>query len=167
MMLCLHHPILTKNNNQVTKVKGTKTCELCGGTKHFQFNCPYLCDDDIEGKGIACQFKIKESREAIIYELYRTTFLKRRSPGDSRPILPSMPKKIRGLQIHNKFYVSFDEALLNNDITNICIECTIIDQGGLKNPDYTKVLFKPVHVNKFVNSSQTNLVCSWMHTSNV
>ena len=126
-----------------------------------------MCEDDIEGKGIACQFKIKESREAIIYELYRTTFLKRRSPGDARPVLPSMPKKIRGLQIHNKFYVSFDEALLNNDITNICIECTIIDQGGLKNPDYTKVLFKPVHVNKFVNSSQTNLVCSWMHTSNL
>lgn len=40
----------------------------------------------------------------------------------------------------------------------MCIECTVINQGGLKHQDYTRVFFKPVHVNKFVGKSQSNLV---------
>jgi len=151
------------NKKKVTKVSKTKTCELCGGKKHFQYNCPYLCEDGLDGTGIACQSKCKSSRDKICNELNRiNNFVKTRPDGDCRVILPSMPKTVRGLQIHNKFYILFDPNNLNKDITNVCVECTIIDQGGMKNPTYTKVLFKPVHVGRFVSRSQSNLVCSWM-----
>ena len=155
----------TPNKKKVTKVSKTKTCELCGGKKHFQYNCPYLCEDGLDGTGIACQSKCKSSRDKICNELNRiNNFVKTRPDGDCRVILPSMPKTVRGLQIHNKFYILFDPNNLNKDITNVCVECTIIDQGGMKNPTYTKVLFKPVHVGRFVSRSQSNLVCSWMTT---
>ena len=151
------------NKRKVNQIRGTKSCGLCGNKKHFQYNCPYLCDDDIDGKAIACQFKVKASREAISEELFRTnSFVKRRPVGDTRIVLPSMPKYIFGLQIHKKYYVDFDEEYLDKDINNVCVECTIIDKGGVKKSQYTRVLFKPVHVNQFVGKSVQNLVCSWM-----
>ena len=122
-----------------------------------------MCHDDIKGTGTACQFKIKSSREAISEELHRTTtHVKRRVVGDTRVVLQSMRRTIRGLQIHNKYYVAFDEEFLNTHISNVCVECTIIDEGGLKNTQYTRVLFRPVHVDKYVGKSVSNLVCSWM-----
>ena len=73
-----------------------------------------------------------------------------------------MPRSICGLQIHNKYYVDFDEDFLNKDMHNVGEECTIIDKGGLKNSEYTRVLFKHVHANQFIGKSVQNLVCSWM-----
>ena len=113
-LLCENSQFTSKftmpNKRKVNQIKGTKTCGLCGNKKHFQYNCPYLCDDDIDGKAIACQFKVKASREAISEELFSTnSFVKRRPGGDSRIFLPSMPKFICGLQIRKKYYVDFDE----------------------------------------------------------
>ena len=130
--------------------------------KHFQYNCPKFCYDEVDGKGIACQFKIQESRDAISNELSRQTSIKKRTEEDTRCVLPNMPKKIRGLQIHNKYFVKFDPSFINKDVVNICIECTVIDEGGLKNDLYTKVLFRPSDVSRFVLGSNTNLVISWM-----
>ena len=122
-----------------------------------------MCEDEIDGTGIACQNKCKISRETLCNEVNRiNNFVRRRPDGDTRVLLPSMPKKVRALQIHNKYYVCFDESNINKDITNVCVECTIINQGGLKNTEYTKVLFKPVHVNGFIIRSQSSLVCSWI-----
>ena len=106
------------NKKKATKVSKTKTCELCGGKKHFQYNCPYLCEDELDGTGIACQSKCKSSRDKICNELNRiNNFVKTRPDGDSRVILPIMPKTVRGLQIHNKLYILFDQNNLNKDIT--------------------------------------------------
>lgn len=80
------------NRNKVAKVKGTNTCELCGGKNYFQFNCLYLCDDDIDGNGIVCQLKIKKSREVICNEIYRTTYVKHCPGCDTRIVMPNMPK---------------------------------------------------------------------------
>ena len=151
------------NKKRISKVSDTKTCQLCGGHGHHQFKCPHLDTDVLDGKTDAIQLHGTEGRSLIVNELFRTnTFLKRRPMGDIRKVSKSMPKLIRGLQIHQKYFIKYDDVFQTTDITNVCVECTILVQGGLKHPLYTRSLFTPNDVVQYINKCKSNMVCSWL-----
>lgn len=44
------------------------------------------------------------------------------------------------------------------DISNVCIDCMLILDGGIKPEEYIQVLFKHIQVTHVVTKSKTNLV---------
>ena len=130
---------------------------------HIKEKCDYSCKDGIYGKGIEYALKDLEMRESLFNDISRTTnFIKQRPKDCTKIVLPTIPKKIRALQIHNKFFIQNTEILSQIDVSNVCVECTILNDGGQNNPDYTQLLFCPTQVSKFVTNSASNLICSWL-----
>ena len=75
-------------------------------------------------------------------------YIKQRPGGDQREILQSWPTKlqVKGLQIHNKLQIVRDDDFRTNDLSIICLECTLLVDGGEKAPGYIKVLMRPYDV---------------------
>ena len=111
---------------------------------------------------MVCALKDMEMRESLFNDINRTTnFIKQRPKDCTKIVLPSMPKKIRALQIRNKYFIQNTDTLSQIDISNVCVDCAILNEGGLKHPDYTRVLFRPAQVSRYVGFA-SNLVCSWL-----
>ena len=142
--------------------KRTKTCELCSQHGHFKETCEVLTKDNLGTIGVSCRLRDKQAREDLASEIHRTSRVKSRPDPDPRIVLPNLPKRIKGIQIHKKMFIDNNDNFSTIDITNVCIECTLILDGGIKPVEYNRVLFKPVQIAQFVTQSQSNLVCSWL-----
>jgi len=110
--------------------KHSKTCQLCAGHGHIKEKCDYLCKDGIYGKGMVCALIGMEMRESLFNDInMATNFIKQRPKDCTKIVLQSMPKKIRALQIHNKYFIQNTDTLSQIDISNVCVECTILNEG--------------------------------------
>jgi len=110
--------------------KHSKTCQLCAGHGHMKEKCDNLCKDGIYGKGMVCALIDMEMRESLFNDInMATNFIKQRPKDCTKIVLQSMPKKIRALQIHNKYFIQNTDTLSQIDISNVCVECTILNEG--------------------------------------
>ena len=152
---------LSQDKSVSTTTKITKTCGLCHQRqKHSRYNCPKLVLNDKKVKGVEFGFNSDEARESLYNDINRTNgYIKCLPKRDKREILSSLPAKVKGLQIHNKF-VAHDD-FTTHDISIITLEYTMIFDYGLQQSDYCNVLLKPLTVAQWISKSTTNLVCSW------
>ena len=166
-LVCEDAAVATQSQSVATsKVKRarkrTKTCELCSQHGHFKETCEVLTKDNLGTIGVSCRLRDKQAREDLASDIHRTSRVKSRPDPDPRIVLPNLPKRIKGIQIHKKMFIDNNDNFSTIDITNVCIECTLILDGGIKPVEYNRVLFKPVQIAQFVTQSQSNLVCSWL-----
>ena len=83
-----------------------------------------------------------------------------RCADDDRVIMKSFPKsRVPGLIIHRRLLT--DNSLVKpNVVSNMCVECTLLLQGGGEDERYTLVLFQVGHVGSYVNRNKMNLIVS-------
>ena len=78
---------------------------------------------------------------------------------DDRNVFKQMPKTIHALIIHRRYYEVWCASLIRN-LSNVCVECTLVNRPGDAHIDYTKVLFSAVAVAGFVTKTKSNLIVS-------
>ena len=69
----------------------------------------------------------------------------------------SFPKRVKAMVVHKKMIVT--ETVTNiMDVNNICIEVTLLTNGGMEMENYVRVLVAPGSVYKWCTSSKNSLV---------
>ena len=167
MTLRSSHSRHNQSRKKTVKRKNkTRSCPLCNKRgSHTKYNCDMLTKNDQNEDGVVYGYKSKKLREKLVNEINATNcFIKNRPFEDKRVVLQSWPTKLKvhGLQIHNKYKIITDNDFETNDIANICLECTILVEGGQKDKDYTKVLMKAFLVTSHIITSQNHLISTWL-----
>ena len=81
----------------------------------------------------------------------------KRSVEDVRMVYVSFPKRVKAVVVHKKYIVS--NTVMNvMDVNNICIEVTLLTNGGMELENYVRVLVAPGSVYKWCTSSKNSLV---------
>ena len=81
----------------------------------------------------------------------------KRSVEDVRIVYVSFPKRVKAVVVHKKYIVS--NTVMNvMDVNNICIEVTLLTNGGKEMENYAHVLISPGSVYKWCTSSKNSLI---------
>ena len=65
-----------------------------------------------------------------------------RSADDTRILQHNFPKRVKAIVVHKKFIVKNSVANIM-DVDNICVEVTLLTNGGNELTNYTRALFSP------------------------
>jgi len=81
----------------------------------------------------------------------------KREHNDIRPVLKSFPKYVKAIVVHKKILVK--ESVINQiNVDNMCLEVTLLGNGGKIMNGYEKALFEPGVVNHWCTKSVNSLV---------
>ena len=69
----------------------------------------------------------------------------------------TFPKRVKAIVVHKKFIVKNTVANIM-DVDNICVEVTLLTNGGNELTNYTRALFSPGSVYKWCTSSKNSLI---------
>ena len=147
---------LSQDKSVSTTTKLTKTCGPCHQRqKAFPRQLSKISLNVKKVKGVEFRFNSDEARESLCNDINRTHgYMKYLPKRDKRQILSSLPTKIKGSQIPNKF-VAHDD-FTTHDISNITLECTMIFDYGLQQSEYCNVLLKPFTVTQWISKATNN-----------
>ena len=155
------------NSQNMFKQKKTRTGPLWH--KHVpysRYSCNKLIKNDKNEDGVIYGHKSFKLREKLVNDINTTNgYIKHRPVGGKREILQSWPTKlqVKGLQIHNKLQIVRDNDFMTNDLSNICLECTLLVDEGEKATGYIKVLVRPYGViSSWITKNKTNLISTWL-----
>ena len=139
----------------------SRSCYLCGGKGHGQFNCSHL----ISYGAKPLNYKDLEQRQELAMNIVDYTAYKTftRDENDERIIMKNFPKKRLPAVILHKRYLIQDNLVNNKVPDNLCIECTFLKKGGDEDINCTKLLFLAKDVATYVQRTTTNLVVSLLH----
>ena len=130
---------------------------------HTQLQCQKLREVDKKKGGTVCPLGCRDSRNNLAEKINSCTdVIKRRPNGCKRKVLDTLPQKIRAIQIHNKYYISKTQRKNRCTASDICVEVSLLEEGGNKKKDYIKQLFKCIIISGWVTRNQRNLICSWL-----
>lgn len=145
------------NNDAVNVARAgstnTRACSVCGEPKHQRGSCTKLLRFKTlqlsYGKSDSEEIRLKLSGDLQKPGRFKMEF---RIDADKRSISKNIPtKSMTGIVIHR-------QLCLREDVTNSCLECTILGMGGEMNPLFTKYLFSIPSVAKYVTKSRTNII---------
>ena len=133
---------------------------------HSRYNCDKLIKNEKNEDGVIYGHKLFKLREKLVNDINTTNgYIKHRPVGDKREILQSWPTKlqVKGLQIHNKLQIVREDDFMTNDLSNICLECTLLVDASEKAPSYINVLIRPYDViSSWITKIKTNLISTWL-----
>jgi len=141
----------------------TRRCVLCSGKGHGQFTCVKLLEYgnaplQKNNMGIRNKLQKELSQDNCIQTTYREA-------DDTRIVKDGFPiRNVRAVVLHRRLVI--DKTIVNPlQSSNYCIECTILRDGGEKDPRFTLVLFHPGDVGSYITRSKANLIVSLLHLS--
>ena len=80
-----------------------------------------------------------------------------RSADDTRILQHNFPKRVKAIVVHQKMIVKNSVTNIM-DVENICVEVTLLTNGGDELPNYTRTLFSPGCVYKWCTASKNSLI---------
>ncbi len=128
----------------------TKTCSICKCPGHQRGSCPKIHQFKTKPLDMGKDLKSRRELSSALSKVsrYRTGFL---SEEDKRVVSDSLPTRMLGIVIHQRFY-------LNRETTKMCLECTCLDHIGDRHSTFQNYLFEVEIVASYVHRSKTNVV---------
>ena len=82
-----------------------------------------------------------------------------RNDDDERIVMKELPKRMAALVIHRKYKVD-DNNMSQTYQDNICVECSVVKTGLIPHDLYTRQLFEPTAVIRYIMKCKSNIVGS-------
>ena len=130
----------------------TKTCTVCRCPGHQRGSCPKIHKFKQPPFEMG---KELQSRHDLSTDLSNRTRYNtyQRPPGDVRVVSISVPTRMIGLVIHQRYFV-------HGNSTKMCLECTILGSTGDPHETFQKYLFSVEVISSYVTRSKSNvLIC--------
>jgi hypothetical protein len=129
-----------------------KTCSICRCPGHQRGSCPkihkYKSPPLEMGKDLVSRHELSGSLSKV--NRFKTDF---RCKDDTRQVSISLPSRIMGIVIHQRFFI-------NTLSPKMCVECTILGPMANAHSTFECYLFGIEVVSSYISKSKTNVVIS-------
>ena len=136
-----------------------KSCSICKRAGHnnqyecYEFKRVYGVTPLPKSDSIARDNIVKRVLQDNKHPIYN------RNVDDERILMKELPKKMAALVIHRKYKVD-DNNMSQIYQDNICVECSVVKNGLIPYDLYTRQLFEPTAVIRYIMKSKSNIVGS-------